>query len=64
MAEVKITNNTFKGTDVDSYVTVYGFDKERMILAGNKTEDDPTTTNVWISDLFGSALAIEGFAKL
>jgi hypothetical protein len=35
-----------------------------MILAGNKTEDDPTTTNVWISDLFGSALAIEGFAKL
>ena len=64
MAEVKITNNTFKGTDADSYVTVYGFDKERMILAGNKTEDDPTTTNVWISDLFGSALAIEGFAKL
>lgn len=62
-AEVKITNNTFNGVDADSYVTVYGFDKERMILAGNVTETPANNVNVWISDLFDDTkLTLEGFA--
>ena len=62
-AEVKITNNTFKGDDADSYVTVYGFDMERMILANNVTETPANYVNVWISDLFDDTkLTIEGFA--
>lgn len=63
-AEVKITNNTFNGEDADSYVTVYGFDKERMILAGNETEAPANTVNVWISDLFNANdLTLEGFVE-
>ena len=62
-AEVKITNNTFNGVDADSYVTVYGFDMERMILANNVTETPANYVNVWISDLFDDTkLTIEGFA--
>lgn len=63
-AEVKITNNTFKGDDADSYVTVYGFDHERMILADNVTEKSANTVNVWISDLFNANdLTLEGFVE-
>ncbi len=63
-AEVKITNNKFNGEDADSYVTVYGFDKERMILAGNETETPANTVNVWISDLFNANdLTLEGFVE-
>ena len=62
-AEVKITNNTFNGHDGDSYVTVYGFAHERMILEDNVTEEDANTVNVWISDEFnGNNLTLEGFA--
>lgn len=63
-AEVKITNNTFNGDDEDSYVTVYGFDQERMILEGNTTENPANTTNVWISDLFDyNTLTLRGFVE-
>ncbi len=63
-AEVKITNNKFNGEDEDSYVTVYGFDKERMILAGNVTETPANTVNVWISDLFDvNDLTLDGFVE-
>ena len=63
-AEVKITNNKFNGEDADSYVTVYGFDKERMILAGNETETPANTVNVWISDLFDvNDLTLDGFVE-
>lgn len=63
-AEVKITNNTFKGDDVDSYVTVYGFEHERMILANNTTEKSANTVNVWISDAFDwNNLTLVGFVE-
>lgn len=63
-AEVKITNNKFKGVDEDSYVTVYGFEHERMILADNETETSANTTNVWISDAFDwNNLTLVGFVK-
>lgn len=61
-AEVKITNNRFKGTDENSYVTVYGFEHERMILANNTTEESANTVNVWISDAFDwNNLTLVGF---
>lgn len=65
-AEVKITNNKFLGAaDTDSYVTVYGFDIERMILANNVTETPANTTNVWISDIFDEYYrTLVGFAPV
>ena len=63
-AEVKITNNTFKGDDADSYVTVYGFAHERMILENNVTEKAANTVNVWISDVFNdNNLTLRGFVE-
>ncbi|MBR5835004.1 MAG: fimbrillin family protein [Bacteroidales bacterium] len=63
-AEVKITNNKFYGTDTDSYVTVYGFAHERMILESNETEEAANTVNVWISDVFnGNNLTLKGFVN-
>ena len=60
--EVKVTNNTFKGTYADSYVTIYGFSHERMILEANSTETPANTVNVWISDEFNyNNLTLRGF---
>lgn len=62
-AEVKVTNNSFNGDYDDSYVTIYGFSHERMILADNKTDKAANTVNVWISDEFNANnLTLEGFA--
>ena len=61
-AEVKVTNNTFEGTYSDSYVTIYGFAHERMILEANSTEKPANTVNVWISDVFNANnLTLKGF---
>ena len=60
--EVKVTNNTFKGTYADSYVTIYGFSHERMILEANSTVTPANTVNVWISDEFNyNNLTLRGF---
>lgn len=61
-AEVKVTQNTFEGTYTDSYVTIYGFDHERMILEANSTATPANTVNVWISDVFNANnLTLRGF---
>ena len=61
-AEVKVTNNIFEGTYTDSYVTIYGFAHERMILEANSTEVAANTVNVWISDEFNyNNLTLRGF---
>ena len=61
-AEVKVTNNIFEGTYTDSYVTIYGFAHERMILEANSTATPANTVNVWISDEFNSNnLTLRGF---
>lgn len=61
-AEVKVTNNIFEGTYSDSYVTIYGFDHERMILEANSTATPANTVNVWISDVFNANnLTLRGF---
>ena len=61
-AEVKVTNNIFEGTYSDSYVTIYGFAHERMILEANSTEEAANTVNVWISDVFNANnLTLRGF---
>ena len=61
-AEVKVTNNTFEGTINDSYVTIYGFAHEHMILEGNSVEGHANTVNVWISDEFNwNNLTLRGF---
>ena len=61
-AEVKITNNEFYGVDADSYVTVYGFKHERMILEGNTTDTPANTVNVWISNGFdANDMTLNGF---
>ncbi len=61
-AEVKITNNEFNGDDADSYVTVYGFKHERMILEGNTTDTPANTVNVWISNGFdANDMTLNGF---
>lgn len=60
--EVKVTNNTFEGTYSDSYVTIYGFEHERMILEANSTATPANTVNVWISDAFNANnLTLRGF---
>lgn len=61
-AEVKVTNNIFEGTYSDSYVTIYGFEHERMILEANSTATPANTVNVWISDVFNyNNLTLRGF---
>lgn len=61
-AQVKVTNNTFEGTYTDSYVTIYGFAHEHMILEANSTEEAANTVNVWISDEFNyNNLTLRGF---
>ena len=61
-AEVKVTNNIFEGTYSDSYVTIYGFEHERMILEANSTATPANTVNVWISDVFNANnLTLTGF---
>ena len=61
-AEVKVTNNIFEGTYDDSFVTIYGFDHERMILEANSTATPANTVNVWISDVFNANnLTLRGF---
>ena len=61
-AEVKVTNNIFEGTYSDSYVTIYGFAHERMILEANETATPANTVNVWISDVFNANnLTLRGF---
>ena len=61
-AEVKVTNNIFEGTYSDSYVTIYGFEHERMILEANSTATPANTVNVWISDVFNAnSLTLRGF---
>ena len=61
-AEVKVTNNIFEGTYSDSYVTIYGFEHERMILEANSTATPANTVNVWISDVFNANnLTLKGF---
>ena len=61
-AEVKVTNNIFEGTYSDSYVTIYGFAHESMILEANSTEKAANTVNVWISDVFNANnLTLRGF---
>ena len=61
-AEVKVTNNIFEGDYSDSYVTIYGFAHERMILEANSTEEAANTVNVWISDVFNANnLTLRGF---
>ena len=61
-AEVKVTNNIFEGTYSDSYVTIYGFEHERMILEANSTATPANTVNVWISDVFNANnLTLRGF---
>ena len=61
-AEVKVTNNIFEGTYNDSFVTIYGFDHERMILEANSTATPANTVNVWISDVFNANnLTLRGF---
>ena len=61
-AQVKVTNNTFEGAYSDSYVTIYGFAHEHMILEGNSTETAANTVNVWISDEFNANnLTLRGF---
>lgn len=61
-AQVKVTNNTFEGTYTDSYVTIYGFAHEHMILEANSTEEAANTVNVWISDEFNANnLTLRGF---
>ena len=61
-AQVKVTNNTFEGTYADSFVTIYGFAHERMILEANSTETPANTVNVWISDEFNANnLTLRGF---
>ena len=61
-AEVKVTNNIIEGTYSDSYVTIYGFDHERMILEANSTATPANTVNVWISDVFNANnLTLRGF---
>ena len=63
-AEVKVTNNTFEGTYTDSYVTIYGFAHEHMILEANDVDviDPANTVNVWISDEFNANnLTLRGF---
>ena len=62
-AEVKVTNNTFEGADDDSYVTIYGFAHERMILANNTiVGGTANTANVWISNGFDyNNLTLNGF---
>ena len=61
-AEVKVTNNIFEGTYNDSYVTIYGFAHEHMILEANSTATPANTVNVWISDEFNwNNLTLRGF---
>lgn len=61
-AQVKVTQNTFEGTYTDSYVTIYGFAHEHMILEANSTEEAANTVNVWISDEFNANnLTLRGF---
>lgn len=61
-AEVKVTNNIFEGTYSDSYVTIYGFAHEHMILEANSTATPANTVNVWISDNFNyNNLTLRGF---
>ena len=61
-AQVKVTNNTFEGAYSDSYVTIYGFAHEHMILESNSTETPANTVNVWISDEFNANnLTLRGF---
>ena len=60
--EIKVTNNTFEGTYSDSYVTIYGFSHERMLLEANSTKEAANTVNVWISDEFNyNNLTLRGF---
>ena len=60
--EVKVTNNIFEGTYSDSYVTIYGFEHERMILEANSTATPANTVNVWISDVHNwNNLTLRGF---
>lgn len=60
--EVKVTNNTFEGEYSDSYVTIYGFEHERMLLEANSTAEPANTVNVWISDAFNANnLTLRGF---
>jgi hypothetical protein len=63
-AEVKVTNNIFEGNYHDSFVTIYGFAHERMILENNDVDESTTanTVNVWISDVFNANnLTLRGF---
>lgn len=61
-AQVKVTSNTFEGTYTDSYVTIYGFAHEHMILEANSTATPANTVNVWISDNFNyNNLTLRGF---